>query len=379
MNPNSHNTPPTGYSAMTDSAVDLLKQLIATPRTSRNEQAAADLVFGWLTARGCAPERVGNNVWALAQCKVAGAPTVMLNAHLDTVPAAAGYTRNPLEPAVEGDRLYGLGANDDGASVVSLIHAFLAARQNGNLPYNLLLALTAEEEVGGEGGMRMLLPHLTGRGLRPDMAIVGEPTGMEAAVAEKGLVVLDCVTTGVAGHAARDDGSANAICRAIDDIRAITGYRFDRTSAALGPIRVSVTMIEAGTRHNVIPDRCNWVVDVRTTDAYTNAETAALLAGAVSQYTTTTPRSTRVHASALPQEHPLMLTVLDLDIPTFASVTTSDMSLLHGIPALKTGPGDSTRSHRADEYIRIAEIAAAIPAYRRLLDSLARFINLTKH
>lgn len=361
--------------ALTDSAVRLLKQLVATPRTSRNEGAAADLVYAFLEARGCRPQRTGNNVWALCRCNIADAPTVMLNAHLDTVPAASAYTRNPHEPAVEGECLYGLGANDDGASVVALVHTFIAEKDDGNLPYNLLLALTAEEEVGGEGGMRMLLPALAALGLTPDMAIVGEPTGMQAAVAERGLVVLDCITAGIAGHAARDDGSANAIYRAMDDIRTMTGYRFQRTSQALGPIRVSVTMIEAGTRHNVIPDSCRWVADVRTTDAYTNAETAAMLAAAVSTHTTATPRSTRVHASALAPEHPLYRAAMAVGMPLFASATTSDMSLLHGIPALKTGPGDSTRSHRADEFIRISELADAIPAYRALLHTLSKLLK----
>ncbi|MFG6391387.1 MAG: M20/M25/M40 family metallo-hydrolase [Candidatus Amulumruptor sp.] len=353
---------------MLDDAIDLLQQMIATPSVSRDEAAVATLIYDRFVAWGLQPVRYGNNIVAKTSTWEADRPTLMLNAHIDTVRPAASYTIDPYTPLLRDGRLYGLGSNDDGASVVALTSAFRSLRTR-HLPYNLLLALSAEEEVGGEGGMRMLLPALAQEGIRIDAALVGEPTGMQPAIAERGLIVLDCVTHGVAGHAARNEG-INAIYRAMDDINRLRDFRFDRTSEILGPVKVSITQIEAGKQHNTVPDTCRWVVDVRTTDAYSNEETSRLLCEALSPHTEAAHRSTRVQASVIADSHPLVKGAVALGRTPFVSPTTSDMSLMHGIPSLKMGPGDSSRSHRADEYILISEIAEAIDLYTTLLSNL---------
>lgn len=350
-----------------DRAIELLKSMIATPSTSRIEEGTAALIFDRLHEAGVMPRRFRNNVWAVSASFDPYRPTLMLNSHHDTVKPAASYTRDPYLPSVEGDRLYGLGSNDAGASAVALMETFLTLHA-APLPFNLLLALTAEEEVGGENGMRAFLPHLSSEGIRIDCAIVGEPTGMQAAVAERGLVVLDCLTPGVTGHAARGEG-VNAIYRAIADIEALRAFRFPRESAILGPVGLNVTQIDAGWQHNAIPDECRWVVDIRTTDAYTNEETVDLLRTAVS-HSTLTPRSTRVRASVISESHPLVQAALALGCSTFVSPTTSDMSLMYDFPSLKIGPGESSRSHSADEFVLISEIREAITTYRRLIEGL---------
>lgn len=348
-------------------AVDLLAKMIATPSLSRQEDATAALIYDYLDSCGAKPKRFRNNVYALSSGYDSGRPTVMLNSHHDTVKAAASYTRNPFEPAIEDGCIFGLGSNDAGASVVALIHTFLDL-QKTELPFNLLLAITAEEEVGGENGMRAFLPYIKEQGIDINCAIVGEPTEMQAAVAERGLLVFDCVTPGVTGHAARGEG-VNAIYRAISDINALTSFCFPKTSQILGPISLNVTQINAGRQHNVIPDECTWVVDVRTTDAYTNEETVQLLQQQVT-YSTITPRSTRVRASVISESHPLVQAAINLGCKTFVSPTTSDMSLMYDFPSLKIGPGKSSRSHAADEYVRIDEIDSAISLYKRLIESI---------
>ena len=283
--------------AKTTEAVELLRRLIATPSTSRDESRTADLLFAFLEERGAAPERLHNNVFARSADFDPARPTLLLNSHHDTVRPAASYTRDPFAPTAEGDRLYGLGSNDAGASVVSLARTFLTFREQ-SLPFNLLLALSAEEECMGEHGMRALLPQLG----TIDMALVGEPTGMQAAVGERGLVVLDCEARGKSGHAARNEG-INALYIALDDIARLRSFRFDRVSELLGPIGIAVTQIAAGTQHNVVPDSCRFVVDLRTTDAYTNEETVEILRGTLRSQAV--PRSTRIRASALNAAHPL--------------------------------------------------------------------------
>lgn len=350
---------------MTRQATDLLRTLIATPSVSRDENAAADVVEAFLRDHGVRTRRYANNIVALPERFVPGLPVLMLNSHIDTVRPAPSYSFDPFVPFEENGRLYGLGSNDAGASVVSLIAAFLRLRGE-NLPLNLLLALSAEEEVGGENGMRLLLPSLAADGIVPDMAIVGEPTGMQPAIAERGLVVLDCVTRGITGHAARPEG-VNAIYRAIDDISLLRGFRFGKESETLGPVRISVTMIEAGRQHNVVPDECRWVADIRTTDAYSNEETVRILQEAVSCHSVLTPRSTRIRASVIDPGHPLVRAASEMGLTPFISPTTSDMSLMHGIPSLKIGPGDSARSHSADEFILIDEIEQAISLYPKLI------------
>lgn len=348
--------------------IGLLVRLIATPSHSREESATADILHAHMAERGWNPQRLANNVYAVAPGFDSSRPTLLLNSHHDTVRPAAGYTRDPYAPTIDKGVLHGLGANDAGASVAALTAAFASLR-TAALPFNLVLAITAEEEVGGENGMRAFLPHLEAEGIHPCCAIVGEPTGMRAAVAERGLVVLDCVTEGVSGHAARGEG-VNAIYRAMADIDALRSFVFGRTSAVLGPITVNITQISAGRAHNVVPGECRWVTDVRTTDAYTNEETIALLRGAVSPHTTLTERSTRVRASVIACDHPLVRACTALGIDTFVSPTTSDMSLMHGIPSLKIGPGESCRSHTADEFVLLSEIEHAVGTYVRIISSL---------
>lgn len=347
--------------------IRLLKNLIATPSVSRDEAATAAIVADWLAARGASPQRQGNNVWALARGYSPSRPTLMLNSHHDTVKPAASYTLDPFDPTEKDGRIYGLGSNDAGASVVTLAQTFIDL-QDEDLPFNLLLAITCEEEVGGENGMRAFLQHMRDNGIGIDCAIVGEPTGMQPAIAERGLVVLDCLTRGVTGHAARGEG-INAIYRAMADIDRLRRFRFPEESAVLGPVGVNITQINAGWQHNAIPDECRWVVDVRATDIRTNEETVELLRGAVS-HSELTPRSTRVRASVIGESHPLVRRARDLGLTPFVSPTTSDMSLMYDIPSMKIGPGDSSRSHRADEFIVCAELTAALPIYKELISGL---------
>lgn len=345
----------------------LLSRLVTTQSFSRQEDATAAIIYDYLNAAGASPQRLCNNVWALAEGYDPSRPTLMLNSHHDTVRPASSYTRDPFAPDIEDGRLYGLGSNDAGASVVSLIRTFLDLRKR-DLPFNLLLAITAEEEVGGENGMRAFLPMLADKGITIDCAIVGEPTGMQPAIAERGLVVLDCVTEGVTGHAARGEG-INAIYRAMEDIDRLRSYQFPRTSQVLGPVSLNVTQIEAGWQHNAIPDVCKWVVDIRTTDAHPNEEVVRLLREQV-KWSTLTPRSTRVKASVIDTAHPLVRAVTALGREPFVSPTTSDMSLMHDFPSLKIGPGQSSRSHSADEYVRLDEIEEAIAMYNEIISTL---------
>lgn len=356
-----------------DSTVDLLKQLIATPSVSRDESATASIILRHLEMRGVSTRRLYNNVWAVQPHHDPAKPTLLLNSHHDTVKPSPSYTRNPFVPEIIDGRLYGLGSNDAGGSVVSLVDLFCEL-YSSPLPFNLVLAITAEEECMGEHGMRAFLPHLIDCGIKPDMAIVGEPTGMQPAIAERGLVVLDCVSRGIRGHAARSEG-VNAIYKAMADIDILRRYRFDRCSKVLGPVTLQVTMIEAGTQHNVVPDECRWVVDVRTTDAYTNAETAEIIAGLVEAEVK--PRSTRVQASVIDTAHPLVVAACQAGLVPFVSPTTSDMALMHGLPSMKLGPGQSSRSHSADEYIELDELAAAAGTYREIIRNLAT--NIKQH
>lgn len=347
--------------AVTD-AVELLKRLIATPSLSRDEARTAELIAGYLAEHGAAPERLANNVWVRSEGFDPARPTLLLNSHHDTVRPAASYTRDPFVPTVEGDRLYGLGSNDAGASAVCLIQTFLTFRKR-ELPFNLVLAVSAEEECMGEHGMRALLPALG----RIDMALVGEPTGMQAAAGERGLVVLDCTAHGKSGHAARGEG-VNALYIALEDIARLRSFRFERESELLGPVGIAVTQIEAGTQHNVVPDTCRFVADIRTTDAYTNEETVEILRGTLRSQAV--PRSTRIRASALDAAHPLARAAQAARRRSYVSPTTSDMALMP-FPSLKMGPGESSRSHTADEYVLMSEIGEGIGIYEEFIRQLA--------
>lgn len=352
-----------------DRELFLLKRLIATPSFSREEDGTAAIWHDWLLSQGVEnAERFYNNVFAVAPGFDPSKPTLLLNSHHDTVRPAVSYTRDPFSPDIEEGRLYGLGSNDAGASGVALASTFIDL-QKEKLPFNLILAITAAEEVMGEHGMREFLPMLRERGLYPDMAIVGEPTGMQPAVAERGLLVFDGVTEGVAGHAARNEG-VNALYRAIDDINTLRNFREENVSPLLGPLKISVTMINCGTQHNVVPDRCAYVVDVRTTDTCNNPQTVGMMQNAV-KWSKLTPRSTRIWASMILESHPLVQAAIREGLKPFVSPTTSDMALMHDIPSLKIGPGESSRSHSADEFVLLSEIEDAMRIYPRIIRNLA--------
>lgn len=351
--------------------VEMLRALVSTPSPSREENATADLIAESLECNGVKTRRFRNCVWAVQPTHDPRKPTLMLNSHHDTVKPASGYIRDPYDAAIEGDRLYGLGSNDAGASVVTLMQLFMD-HYIKCLPFNLMLAVTAEEEVMGPDGMRGFLPHIQSIGFQPDMVLVGEPTDMQPAVAERGLVVLDCTAHGVSGHAARKNG-VNALYKAMADIDVIRRLRFPRESAVLGPVGLEVTMIKCGTQHNVIPDRCDFTVDVRTTDAYTNEETVMMIRRAIQS--DAVPRSTRIQASVIDSSHPLVLAAEAIGGTPFVSPTTSDMALMHGIPSLKLGPGHSQRSHTADEYVLLSEIRESLEKYPEFLKALSRLMT----
>ncbi len=339
--------------------IQLLQQLIATPRTSRNEAAAADMLSAWLTRQGISHNRHNNNIWTIAPNYQPDRPTLLLNAHIDTVKPATTWQRDPFQPTLEGDTLYGLGANDDGASLVALLAVFRQLTTHAQ-PYNLIWLASAEEEVSGSNGIRSVLPLLP----HIDVALVGEPTGMQPAIAEKGLIVIDCTTHGRAGHAARDEGD-NAIYHAMEDINWIRNYRFPRHSTLLGDVRTTVTIINAGTQHNVIPDICHYTIDVRTNECYTNTEIIDIIRQHINA--DLKPRSTHLNSSSIPQTHPLVQRAIALGRTPFGSPTLSDQALMP-FPSLKMGPGQSQRSHTADEFIRISEINLAITDYITMLD-----------
>ena len=348
-------------------AIALLQRLIATPSLSGNESGTADILAAELASRGIAVRRHHNNIWALSKGFDSNKPTLMLNSHQDTVKPSQNYTRNPFEPAIEEGKLYGLGSNDAGASLVSLATTFCNNYDTTTLPYNLLLALTAEEENMGEKGMRSFLPHLKDEGIKVDMVLVGEPTSMQPAVGERGLVVLDCTAHGKSGHAARNEGE-NALYKAMADIEKLRNFHFEKVSELLGDIKITVTQISAGTQHNIVPDECRFVVDIRTTDAYTNEEVVELLQSAVE--CDAKPRSTRVRASAIALSHPLVESAIAIGREPFISPTTSDRAIMQGLPALKMGVGESSRSHTADEFVLVSEIEEGVALYQKLLDEL---------
>lgn len=348
-------------------AIELLQRLIATPSLSGNESKTADILATELSERGVEVRRHHNNIWALSKGFDASKPTLMLNSHQDTVKPSAAYTRNPFEPTIEEGKLYGLGSNDAGASLVALLVTFCNNYDTTTLPYNLLLALTAEEENMGERGMRSFLPYIAEQGIKVDMVLVGEPTSMQAATAERGLVVLDCIAHGKSGHAARNEGE-NAIYKAMCDIEKLRNFRFEHSSEQLGEIKITVTQISAGTQHNIVPDECRFVVDVRTTDAYTNEEVVEILQRVVE--CDAKPRSTRVRASAIALDHPLVKAAKAIGRQTFISPTTSDRAIMQGLPALKMGIGSSSRSHTADEFVLVSEIEEGVILYDKLLAEL---------
>ena len=335
--------------------ITLLQRMIQTPSISGQEDAVCTLIQGWMTAEGCPPHRVGNNLWA--EC--GEGETIMLNAHIDTVKPSASYTRDPFDGKLDDGTIYGLGANDDGGSVIAMLALFMDIFQHPIPGKRVVLTLTAEEENSGRNGIELVLPEIG----HVDWAIVGEPTSLEIAVAERGLLVLDCEAHGKAGHAAREEG-VNALYIALDDIQTLRNYSFDKVSPYLGKVKMTTTMIQAGTQHNVVPDTCKYVVDIRSNGLYTNQEIVNILQPMVQS--TLTPRSTRLNASSTPLEAKVVQRAKELGIKLYGSPTMSNMALLD-CPKVKFGPGDSARSHTANEYIHIHEIEQAITLYKLLL------------
>ncbi len=346
------------YNHATTEAVELLSRLIATPSVSRDERAAADLIETYMQRHGLQPQRDGNNVWVIAPRHDDNRPTLLLNAHIDTVKPVASWTRDPFAPAIEDGRLYGLGSNDCGGGLVSLLRAFIDVSPRER-SYNLVFLASAEEEVSGKDGIARALPLLP----RIDAAIVGEPTAMQPAIAEKGLMVIDATAHGRSGHAARGEG-INAIYEALDDLLTLRSMHFEKVSDMLGPTLATVTVVNAGTQHNVVPDECRFTIDVRTNELYTNQEVFSLLQNRLKSELKA--RSFRLGSSHIALSHPLVKRCVDMGMTPFGSPTLSDQALMP-FPSLKLGPGNSARSHSADEYIGIGEIDNAIETYVALL------------
>ncbi len=339
-------------------AVELLKKLIATPSVSRDESRAADIIEDYMTSRGLAPRREANNVFAICDDYDESKPTMLLNAHIDTVKPVATWTRDPFAPEIDGDRLYGLGSNDCGGGLTALLQAYRAGLRRKR-EYNIVYVASAEEEVSGSEGIVRVLPLLP----EIDIAMVGEPTGMQPAIAEKGLMVIDGTAHGRSGHAARDEG-INAINEALDDLMWLRDYRFERVSRLLGAVKMSVTMITAGTQHNVVPDECRFVIDVRTNELYDNREVFDIIRSHL--HSDVKARSFRLNSSGIDACHPLVRRMTYMGMRPFGSPTLSDQALMP-FPSLKLGPGESCRSHSADEFICISEIAQAIETYLMLI------------
>ena len=340
-------------------AVQLLKKLIATPSVSRNEKDAADIMEQTIRSYGFEPQREANNLWIIDPHYDESRPTLLLNAHIDTVKPVASWSRDPFSPDVEDGVLYGLGSNDCGGGLCSLLQIFRMLTEKPQ-SYNLIYLASAEEEVSGKDGITRalpLLPHI-------DLAIVGEPTGMNPAVAEKGLMVLDVIAHGKSGHAARNEG-VNAIYEALDDMRWIRDYKFEKVSEFLGPTKMTLTVVNAGTQHNVIPDKCTMLVDIRTNEFYDNEEVYELIRQHLKSEVKA--HSFRLKSSRIDPEHPLIRKCVAMGMKPFGSPTLSDQALMH-FPSFKLGPGESSRSHSANEFIRISEIRAAIAKYETLLD-----------
>lgn len=343
-------------------SIDLLKKLIAIPSFSKEESGTASVIQDFLEQRQVSTKRKENNIWAYNKYFNPENPTILLNSHHDTVKPNSGYLRDPFSANIEDGKLFGLGSNDAGGCLVSLVATFLYFYNKPDLKYNLCLALTAEEEISGVNGIELIIPELG----KLDFAIVGEPTLMNLAIAEKGLMVLDCVSQGKAGHAAREEGD-NAIYKAIKDIEWFRTFQFPKVSELFGPIKMSVTIINAGSQHNVVPASCSFTVDVRVTDAYLNEEVLQIIREHVS--CEVKPRSTRLKPSSISRDHPIVQAGISLGRETYGSPTTSDQALLD-IPSLKLGPGDSARSHTADEFVYLDEIREGIEIYIKMISKI---------
>lgn len=350
--------------SLASEAAGLLKSLIAIPSISREETEAADFLQNYIEAWGMNTGRKGNNVWCLSPMFDLKKPTILLNSHIDTVKPVNGWRKDPFNPQEENGKLYGLGSNDAGASVVSLLQVFFQLCRSTQ-SYNLIYLASCEEEVSGKEGIESVLSQLP----PIEFAIVGEPTEMQPAIAEKGLMVLDVTATGRAGHAAREEGD-NAIYKVLEDITWFRDFRFEKVSPLLGPVKMSVTQINAGTQHNVIPDRCTFVVDIRSNECYSNQEIFDEIQKHIS--CEAKARSFRLSSSHIVETHPIVKQAIALGRTPFGSPTLSDQALMP-FPSLKMGPGKSSRSHTADEFIFLREIEEAIDIYLQLLNSSFAF------
>lgn len=348
--------------SLTKKAIELLQSLIQTPSLSKQENKTASIIYDFLKNYCAQVSRLENNVWVKNLHFDGTKPTILLNSHHDTVPSNKGYTRNPLDGLIEDRKLFGLGSNDAGGSLVSLLATFLYFYSKENLKYNLIFAATAEEEISGVNGIELLYPKLG----NIDVAIVGEPTQMQMAVAEKGLMVIDCVVNGEAGHAAREEGD-NAIYKAMSVIDWFKNYQFEKVSATLGPVKMSVTIINAGMQHNMVPDTCAFTVDIRINELYTHEEILSVINKNVQGQVI--PRSMRIKSSSIAISHALVQSGSKLGRNMYGSPTTSDKALM-SCPSLKMGPGDSARSHSADEFIYVEEIREGIDLYIKLLENI---------
>jgi acetylornithine deacetylase len=342
--------------------IKLLQSLISVSSLSREEEQAARLVRKFIVDAGLNYDSKSNNTWVKNKFWKEDLPVILLNSHIDTVKPASGYTRDPFSPDLEDGILYGLGSNDAGGALVTLLAAFMHFSNMDNLPYNLIFAATAEEEISGTNGLESILPQLG----RIDLAIVGEPTRMQMAIAEKGLMVLDCIARGKSGHAAREEG-VNALYKAIDDIDKIRNYKFVKVSDILGPVKMTVTVINSGTQHNVVPDQCNFVVDVRTNEYYSNQEAFEIINQLIDSEVT--PRSFRLNSSGIPLNHPIVQRGVTSGLTYYGSPTTSDQAVIP-YTSIKIGPGDSARSHTANEFILISELEEGLKIYIGLLENL---------
>lgn len=347
-------------------SIQLLQQLIATPSFSKEEADTAAILADFFAQRHIPAQRKGNNIWAKSLHFDVNKPTLLLNSHHDTVKPVEGWTRHPFQAKIDNEVLYGLGSNDAGGALVSLMATFIYFYNKENLPFNIIIAATAEEEISGAHGIEYLLPDLG----TIWAGIVGEPTQMRLAIAEKGLMVVDAEAKGKAGHAARNEGE-NAIYKALQDIQLIQNQQFEKVSDLLGPVKMTVTQIHAGTQHNVVPDSCRFVIDIRTNECYNNRQIFEILQQSL--YSDIKARSFRLNSSRIELEHPLVKAGLALGLAYFGSPTLSDQSLL-SFPTLKIGPGDSARSHTADEFIKIEELEKGIITYIKIIENLKDFI-----
>lgn len=349
------------HNAFLSDSIELLKRLVAIPSISRNEDKASDEMADFLQNHNIPFVREGNNIIVADPYHDPTRPTIMLNAHIDTVKPVTTWTLDPFTPTVKEGRIYGLGTNDCGGGLVTLLQVYRIMIDQSRA-YNLIYVASAEEEVSGANGFSRALPLLP----HVDLAIVGEPTAMQPAVAEKGLMVIDGESHGKSGHAARNEG-VNAIYEALDDLIWLRNYQFERVSDLLGPTRMSVTMVNAGTQHNVVPDKCSFVIDVRTNELYTNQEVYELLCSHVKS--SLKARSFRLSSSSIDPHHPIVERCREMGLTPFGSPTLSDQALMP-FTSIKIGPGHSNRSHSADEYICIQELDDALAIYLRLLDGL---------